>query len=120
MANNKNNELMAEFISLHDQFIFDFETTKDYWGNKKFKHPHIQSRFEGWLLSRKDYLGEKPTSQHTVGYAACLADLYRNNAQDHAEHLAAGTGLTLQDFIDAGVEEYDMQQIRKIYQNLHD
>lgn len=52
----KTQELMQKFIDAHfDQF--DFTIIQDAWGRPIFKHSHIRSRYEGWILGQDESAG---------------------------------------------------------------
>lgn len=44
-----------EFASLRDNGHFDMTTAADAWGRTVFKHEHIESRYQGWLIARNAY-----------------------------------------------------------------
>ena len=50
-----------------------------------------------------------------LGYAAAIADVYRNSGQDYASEILLESGMTLEEFEDAGIEDYDLKTITKIY-----
>lgn len=54
-------------------------------------------------------------SDFLVGYAAAACDIYRAGAQDYAEEAIKESGLQMDDFEVAGVEEYDLETLREIY-----
>lgn len=51
-----------------------------------------------------------------IGYAAAIADIWRNDGTNHAEEVLNGSGITLEEFKQAGVEEYDLDALEEIYE----
>jgi hypothetical protein len=55
-------------------------------------------------------------SEFLRGFAIALADMNRlHDAPVHVRDTIEGAGLTLADFKKAGVEEYDLKELRKAF-----
>ena len=52
---------------------------------------------------------------NTLGYCAAIADVSRMGEGSIAEELLAEAGFRLEDIIKAGIEEYDLEEIRKLF-----
>ena len=59
------------------------------------------------------YEGKPDQGTWLAGYAAGLADAKRGGAD--IEDLLNESGLTLQEFIDAGADEYDIEEIKGLF-----
>lgn len=49
------------------------------------------------------------------GYAAAIAGLIRDGERSAIKNLLTGDGLKLENFKKAGVEDYDLDEIKKIF-----
>ena len=49
-----------------------------------------------------------------IGYCAAAADVSRSGHDDIASELMGNSGCSLDDLIKAGVEDYDLDEIKKI------
>ena len=66
--NSNDLKLMKEFELLHKPFSFDFTIENDSWEQPKFKHSHLQTKFEGWLMGRMVWrpIESAPKGRHDV------------------------------------------------------
>jgi hypothetical protein len=60
-------EQRLAFEAAHPAFHFDFTIEKDVWGQERYKHSHVQAKFEGFVLG----LSQAPTPE-PVGFEALL------------------------------------------------
>lgn len=58
---------------------------------------------------------KKTDGSWLAGYAAGIADAKRGGAD--CFDLIRDSGLTIQDFIDAGADEYDINDIKELFEN---
>lgn len=59
------------------------------------------------------FQGKPDQGTWLAGYAAGLADAKRGGAD--IESLLSESGLTLQEFQDAGADEYDLEELKEIF-----
>lgn len=64
---------------------------------------------------RKKVVRDRSTANYLVGYAAGICDVYRNCGEYQAEGALRDSGISIEKFAAAGVEDYDLDTLEEIF-----
>lgn len=62
-----------------------------------------------------NYSGEDDTNVFLIGYAAGVCDVWRQTQDCGCVYTLQESGLDLEDFIEAGIEEYDLETLKETW-----
>ena len=62
-----------------------------------------------------NYSGEDDTKTFLIGYAAGVCDVWRQTQDYGCVYTLEQSGMSLQDFIEAGIEDYDLETLEEIW-----